>query len=187
MKDLLLPPTCGCSRLMWIFPVTEFRSDGAPVFLKRYKSKIARIRTSHFKLFTSLVLGFFDGTPKQKGHPSKAVEPRIATTVLVDHGLFVGEREDTSNGHIVLSRDSNLQILAECGNQAAEPRKWWWRQTLPAPRDHQQLIKLLKQLLRGSFLIMQFLALGSPNLSLDTILVKIVKQLLRAFTQVQRV
>src|SRR5450755_3408439 len=123
MKDLFLPATCSCTRLVWIFPVTEFRSDGAPVFLKRYKSKIARIRTSHFKSFTSLVLGFFDGIPKQKGHPSKPVKPRIATTILVDHGLVAGEREDASNGQIVLSRNSNLQILAECGKKLAEPGK----------------------------------------------------------------
>src|ERR1700730_12011727 len=127
MKYLFLPVNCSCSSLVWISPVTEFRSDGAPVFLKRYKSEIAPIRTSHFKLFTSLVLRFFDGIPKQKGHPSKPVKPRIATTILVDHGLVVGERKDASNGQIVLSRNSNLQILAEFGKKSAEPGKWLWR------------------------------------------------------------
>ena len=58
---------------------------------------------------------------------------------------------------------------------------------LPSPCDDQQLVKLLEQVVRGSFLIVQFLALGSANLSLDTILVEVVKQFLRAFTHVQGV
>jgi hypothetical protein len=154
------------------------------MFLKRYEPKIAPIRTSHFEMFASLVLGFVDRIPKQKGHASKPVKPRIATPILVHHGLFVGERQDASDRQIVLSRNSDLQILTECSNESAEPREWLWWQTLPAPRNHQQLIKLLKQLLRVSFLIMQFLALGTSNLPLYTILVKVVKQLLRAFAKV---
>ena|SRR5580700_4745431 len=121
MKDLLLPGIRSPFRIVWISPVAEFCSDGAPVFLKRYESKIAPIRTSHLILLQSLVLGFFDGIPKQKGHPSKPVKPRIAATILVDHALFVGEREDACNRQIVFNRNSNLEIFAECGNQSVEP------------------------------------------------------------------
>jgi hypothetical protein len=44
---------------------------------------------------------------------------------------------------------------------------------------------ILQQNLRVPFFIMQFLPFGSSNLSLDTVLVKVAEQLLRAFAQVK--
>src|SRR5579872_3566567 len=54
MKQLFLPATRGLSCVASILPVTEFRSDGAPVFLKPYKSNVVPIRTSQDRKSTRL-------------------------------------------------------------------------------------------------------------------------------------
>ena len=88
-------------------------------------------------------------------------------------GVFVSEM--TRNRQIILGRNSNLQVSAKCGNQSAKPGERLWRQTLPSTGKYLQIIKLLKQNLRGPFLVLQFLPFCSSNLSLNAILVKVLK------------
>src|SRR5580704_14029150 len=96
-----------------IFPVADFRANGAPAFLKRYESEIVAIRTPQFKLLAALVLCVLDCIPKQEGHCSKPVKPRIAAAIFVNHVFFVGQGEDARNGQTIFGCNTNLQAIAE--------------------------------------------------------------------------
>ena len=150
------------------------------MFLKRYEAGGATVGASHLKFLETLVLGLLDRVPKEKRHSAQSVEPCITATILVNHCLFVGNRQDTRHRPIVLGHNSDLQVFPKRGNQCAKPRLWlWWQEQSPTG-DDQKLIELLQQYFRCPFLVFQPFPLGSSNLSLNTTFVEIVEQFLRA-------
>src|SRR5580698_1961412 len=103
------------------------------------------------------------------------MKPLIATTILVNHGLLMSERENARNRQTVLGREPNLQITAEGHKQSAKPGKRLGRQKLSSACDHQQIMKLLKQSFGVPFFVPQVLPFCPPDLPLHTILMKTVE------------
>jgi nitrogen fixation/metabolism regulation signal transduction histidine kinase len=96
----------------------------------------------------------------------------------------VRKRENAGNGYAIFGRYANLKVLAKSGDQTSKPDQGLRWQTMPSAGHHEQPVELLEEILRGPFFILQVLAFGTSNPSLDGIFVEATKQFLRASTQI---
>src|SRR5580658_664822 len=106
-------------------------------------------------------------------HAAEMVESRIRRAILVTERIFAGNRHDSSDRPIVLVRQPNFQSLPEGVHQVSEPNLGLRGQLVPAPRQKEETVKLIQELLRRAFPIGQALALSTANLSLDRTLVQV--------------
>src|SRR5713226_8521992 len=120
-------------------------------------------------------------------HATKVVESGVGAAVLVDQGLLMTQRQNRRDGLLSFKGHANLECITEAIDQITEPISGLWRQLMPPPSKQLQTIENVEQRFGPARLFRQAFALCPPDFSLYGIFVKVAKDCVDVWTQVQLV
>src|SRR5438477_7651026 len=157
-------------------PVRQRGTRRRPVLLEGDEPGVVAIGSPQIQLTCSPMFGVLDRLPEEKGHPAQVVQARIRAPVLVDDTVAVNERQNAGRGPTVLGDDPDAKVLADALDEVAKPRQRLKRHLVTPAREVEHVTKLSEQRLAPSLLVCQPLALRSPDLPLNRVLVKTAQE-----------
>src|ERR1700675_2707172 len=120
-------------------------------------------------------------------HATKVVESGVGAAVLVDQSLLMTQVQNPRDGLLIFKGHSNLECFAEGIDQITEPLSGLWRQLMPPSSKQLQAIENVEQRIGSARLFCQAFALCPPDFSLYGIFVKVAKDCVDVWSQVQSV
>src|SRR6266436_8826308 len=144
-------------------PINQCPGLGNPVILECKKSRVALFGPPHIELQRATGFGGHDRVPQKPGHASQAVVRLVRTSIFIVNNIPKPEGENRGYRFRVAIGNANRDRLAVVLNQVPEPTAGDGGQSVPAPCENEESVKIPYQLVRGSPLLNQASSPGSLN------------------------
>src|ERR1035438_10080549 len=167
--------------------IHQKRGPCAKTFFESNEAIIIGIGPSKMDGAGAEVFGVFNCFPQEKRHSAQIVKAGITAAVLVDHSIFVTERENGGNRCFIFARDANEGAIAQTLQHILKPHKRRRRKRLATASQYGEIIKSAKKTFRATFFVKQTFARGTADFSLDGVFVQITKKFFDAGPQIESV
>src|SRR5579859_2258752 len=147
------------------------------MILESEEAKVVFFRSAHIKQCGTVCFCVLHGSPKQPGHCSQVVEPRVGTSVLVINDVSEPQSKYRGHGFLLMISDSNIERVSQTANQAAKPSERNRRQSLSLTSYDKQAIERPQKFEGVAAAFAQIDAVGVANAPLNGISMKAVQNL----------
>ena len=160
------------------------RLHRSPAIFEGNKPVLIGISTAEIKRSKPRFLRFRDRIPEKKVHASQVREARVTSSILVNKGIFVTQRDDCRYGSALVYCYSNLEIVTKAINQVREPSARRRRQSVPFSCNGKKIIEPVEELRIGTVQARQAFPFRAPDFSLNGVLVAPVENRRNVGTQI---